>query len=486
MSTPDASKWEPLEYKRQLETFGVDDMPVTAVGPRGETDGVCLPGELTDKGRETTMALGQRIRRLYVDQLEFLPDKLSSPLAIHLRSTPIPRALESTQQAFYGLYPSTSRTPDCPTPTISTRAISEENLFPNEGSCKRFAQLAAAFADRAAQVWNDSIEMRYINRKIGKWMPENSKTIAVDGKPRLSGIMDTLNATLAHGPDTKLPSEFEGAKLRQYIDKIAVSEWYDGYKESREYRMLGTGSLMAEMATRMCRHVEQQQVQNHILPSESSRPEAPPVPPRLYLAGAHDTTLAGTLASLGAFGDNPWPPYTSHLAIELFRDKSHSNPSPAAGAANNLKDANPSTSASLHPQQKWFTSIPLIGQHLKPTPPTPTNTSSTNPAHAPTSSLPLANSQTDPSAPSVPLDSYYVRIRYNDVPVQIPGCKIKGNHLSGDRSFCTLRAFREIVEGFAPKDWRGQCRENLREPSLPMRGEDAGWPVVTAAEDGGY
>ena len=325
--------------------------------------------------------------------------------------------------------------------------------------------------------------MRYINRKIGKWMPEKSKTVAVDGKPRISGIMDTLNATLAHGSDTKLPSEFEGRSLREYIDKIAVSEWYDGYKESREYRMLGVGSLVAEMTTRMCKHVEYQQQHGEskqTVPSASSRSETPP---RLYLAGAHDTTLAGTLASLGAFGDNPWPPYTSHIAVELFHDKSHSIP---PTAANSAKDANPSTSASLHPQSRWFTSIPLIGQHLKPTTPTPANSSSTNPAHAPTSSLPLAGSQSDPSAPLTPLDSYYVRIRYNDVPVQIPGCRTKGNHLSGDRSFCTLRAFREIVEGFAPRDWRAQCRENLREPSLPLRGEDAGWPVVPARDEGGY
>jgi acid phosphatase len=36
------------------------------------------------------------------------------------------------------------------------------------------------------------------------------------------------------------------------------------------------------------------------------------------------------------------------------------------------------------------------------------------------------------------LDGYYVRIRYNDEPVTVPACKLPGNHLEGDESFCTL------------------------------------------------
>jgi acid phosphatase len=33
-------------------------------------------------------------------------------------------------------------------------------------------------------------------------------------------------------------------KTRTVIDKIAVEEWFDYYKESAEYRMLGIGGLM--------------------------------------------------------------------------------------------------------------------------------------------------------------------------------------------------------------------------------------------------
>ena len=70
---------------------------------------------------------------------------------MYLRATPIPRALESLQQAFWGMYPASARTLDFPPPVIVARAVSEETLFPNEGNCRRFRQLARLFADRAAE-----------------------------------------------------------------------------------------------------------------------------------------------------------------------------------------------------------------------------------------------------------------------------------------------------------------------------------------------
>lgn len=117
----------------------------------GHADRNSQPGELTDKGRETTFALGQRLRRLYVDQLGFMPEVKSDSEDMYLRTTPLPRALESLQQAFFGMYPRSARTLDFPPPVIVARSISEETLLPNEGNCRRFRQLARLFADRAAK-----------------------------------------------------------------------------------------------------------------------------------------------------------------------------------------------------------------------------------------------------------------------------------------------------------------------------------------------
>lgn len=117
-----SSDWTPLQWRRRLETFDNDDGPTLARGPRGEVDDVCNLGELTDKGRETTSQLGTRLRTLYVDQLQFLPSMIHNTDFIYLRATPIPRALESLQEVFLGMYPPNSRASSCPPPTIITRA----------------------------------------------------------------------------------------------------------------------------------------------------------------------------------------------------------------------------------------------------------------------------------------------------------------------------------------------------------------------------
>jgi acid phosphatase len=211
-----------------------DMLSVIASGPKGEFDGICQPGELTDRGRDTTLALGQRLRHLYVDQLRFMPQLISDSDMIYLRATPIPRALESLQQAFWGFYP-----PSAP---------ADETLYPNDASCRRFALLSRAFAQRAAERWNDTDDMQYLSRTLSKYMPGQSK-VAVDSRPRLSGIMDTINATDAHGPDTKLPKDFYDPKARAIIDKIAVEEWFQGYTESSEYRALGIGGLLGDLTS---------------------------------------------------------------------------------------------------------------------------------------------------------------------------------------------------------------------------------------------
>jgi acid phosphatase len=43
-----------------------------------------------------------------------------------------------------------------------------------------------------------------------------------------------------------------------------------------------------------------------------------------------------------------------------------------------------------------------------------------------------------PESDRAKLDDYYVRIRYNDKVMTVPGCKAAGKHLDGDESFCTL------------------------------------------------
>lgn len=390
-----------MVWQRRLERFGDDDAAVMATGARGEPDALCDMGMLTDPGRATTLRLGRRLRSLYVDRLGFLPPTIGPGDAdrlFYLRTTPIPRALESLQQAFSGMYPETLQPGVLAPVTIVSREPADETLFPNDGNCRRFAELSQAFAQRAAVRWNDSDELAYVSAKIGRWLPRESPRVAVDGKPRLSGIMDTVNATLAHGPDTRLPAAFYDDRARRHITTVALQEWFDGFHESLEYRTLGIGGLLGDLVARMVQHAETTGTAGTTGTTGTTNNSSMF---RFGLSGCHDTTLAAILASLGHKMDS-WPPFTSHIALEMFAaPKTQTTPASSSATAG------------------WSALLPSVFSKQ-----------SAAIGRKPTSQLSEAQKQK--------LDGHYVRIRYNDEPVTIPGCRLPGNHLEGDESFCTL------------------------------------------------
>ena len=422
-------------------------------------------GELTDKGRETTLALGQRLRHLYVDQLKYMPSLISDADMIYLRSTPLPRALESVQQAFWGMYPLTARTASFPPPTIITRTPADETLYPNDANCRRFNQLSRAFAQRTADRWNETDEMKYVSRLISKWMPDESPKVAVDSHPRLSGIMDTINSTLAHGPETRLPSAFYDKKSRTIIEKIGVEEWFSGYKESLEYRTLGIGGLMGDVVERMAAVIEGSGLTVNQVGGEDGhlgKGRGGETRIKFAMSGCHDTTLAAVLSSLGAFDGEPWPPYTSHIAIEMFQK-------PEEVVV--LGGSNPSASTS---QQAYATKSGLIASKLglSSAPAKSINPLTSGPSSGGIARRPITDLT---GAEREKLKGHYVRLRYNDRVMTIPGCKLPGNHLEGDESFCTLEAFKRIVDRYTPKNWKEQCQANMDQPAFPKGNEDAGY-----------
>lgn len=266
-------------------------------------------------------------------------------------------------------------------------------------------------------------------------MPPNSPRVAIDSRPRLSGILDTINATRAHGPETRLPSEFYDSKAREICDQITADEWFSGYKESREYRKLGVGALMGDIVDRMV----SASVGGGWRPGTKSGGS----PVKFAISGCHDTTIAGILTSLGAFDNGKWPPFSSSVAIELFADTNIAEDSDIAEEPNiPVSVAQPTTPSK---PLSWLSY--LIG-HSPSLPSThaswPSNTARTS-----LSTLPS-------------LRNHYVRIRYNDQPMRIPSCAANpANHLPGDETFCTLEAFKEIADKFTPANWREECGWNL-------------------------
>lgn len=287
---------------------------------------------------------------------------------------------------------------------------------------------------------NDSEQMAYLNKLWSKYMPESSPKVAVDAHPRLSGIMDTINATDAHGSATKLPSEFYDKKGRAVLDRIAVEEWFAGYNESNEYRKLGIGALLGDVVDRMVSTAVDGGWRSETSASGSGIPGAG-TSIKFAMSGCHDTTLAAILSSLGGFQDGSWPPFTSSIAVELFSQA----PDNRADAGSVLEEfSNPRVAAK---KSGIFSSI--LGNKPAAQQLAPSDT-----ARAPIESFPEETRES--------MRRHYVRLRYNDRPVRIPGCASKAeNHLPGDDTFCTLDAFKAIVDKFTPKSWQDECMQNL-------------------------
>lgn len=270
-------------------------------------------------------------------------------------------------------------------------------------------------------------------------MPETSPRVLVDGKPRLVGILDTVNATLAHGPETRLPAEFYDPKVLEIIDMIGVDDWYSGYWQSREFRALGIGALMGDIVERMVESVERTTEtglseiggENGTLGSGRDGKQSM----KMALSGCHDTTLAAVLCSLGAFEGEKWPPFTSHLAIELFRTKSKPLvESPKASKMNGGKKGGDGERR----QNRWWSLFSHTKDLVSDGVPGPDG---------------IGRKSVDElaSEEKQKIDGYFVRIRYNDKVMRIPGCKQEGKHLEGNDSFCTLVCpFGRLMEWNVP------------------------------------
>lgn len=361
--------------------------------------GECLLGELTDVGRQSTYNYGKSLRSIYIDKLGFLPDSLQDSSDVYCRSTNMPRTIESLQQIIHGLYPTEKCNPKS-IPPLFIRNGKDETLLGNTYACKRLEILLLGFAKAAASAYNPTLES--LDKKLAKFNEGNP--IRVDGKPRASGILDTLRAAAAHG--IKIPSEFEDKAVVDVIERAVVNEWFAGYK-TEEVRRLGMGRLLRDASLNFERAAAASS-SSYRKPSSSNGPrgdensnggdddDETPVP-KMMVHSTHDTALAGLCSTLDVF-DEKWPEFTASITFELFKK---SDPAEAAGSKSYMQSV-----------------------------------------FSPFSKTPA---------------EFFVRMRYQNRSLPLPFCGAEGKHLEGSPEFCTLEAFKERVKELTPEDWEVEC-----------------------------
>jgi acid phosphatase len=131
-------------------------------------------------------------------------------------------------------------------------------------------------------------------------------------------------------------------------------------------------------------------------------------PLRLAVYSAHDTVLAPFLSSLDVF-DWRWPPFTSHVEIELFRKSNQDTSSSSWG--------------------NWF-------------------------------GLKKRSSTEVDGDGAAPREDNYVRVRYNGQTMRLPACAAHDKHFPGtEGEVCTLDAFLDVAKKFSMthEQWMREC-----------------------------
>ncbi|RUP52188.1 hypothetical protein BC936DRAFT_138072 [Jimgerdemannia flammicorona] len=350
-------------------------------------------------------------------RLNFLP-RTFDPNQFYLRSTDYARTQESIQQLISaGLYPSQFR-PDSFALKIHTRDLNEDNLFPNP-SCARLRTLAKQFKAVVAADMDE--KMKSIAERLKGYVKE----VTLDSHPSANGILGTLmvwkwsvvcglavfcgrafRLTFYGGflfstfPDTIFAAKVHGIPIPPEFDDAIFLDL-----EEVVVKEWFHGPQQSEEMRRLGMGRLMGEIQDRIVRRAEGRTEeerkAGDDELKMAVYAGHDTSIAPMLILLDAF-DNKWPPFSSIIIFELLQD----------------------TTVPPKKTSSWFPAI-------------------------------FASKKPDPVASA---STHYVRVRYNDRILRLPGCAALGaHHASEDTSLCTMDAFRKIVEGQVPKNYIEEC-----------------------------
>lgn len=255
---------------------------------REPTPGNCYLGELTARGFQQHLELGQNLRQLYVNTYNFLPENINASI-MAIRSTDVPRTLASAQGNSLGLYPAQSTNSDSvPVIDIFTMDTTYENMFPNTQLCPRAGQLLNQISAEPAYVaWTKS-QLPLLEKIAG------IIGVTVQELPDWPGLFDAFQVMTCYN------QTYPGMD-QETIDQIfANANWQWNYQlNNTELAYLQLGEFATELVTN---------IQDYINGEDM---------PQYMVFSGHDTTVGPLLATLQAY-DGQWPPYASHMQMELW------------------------------------------------------------------------------------------------------------------------------------------------------------------------
>ncbi|XP_004581903.2 lysophosphatidic acid phosphatase type 6 [Ochotona princeps] len=249
--------------------------------------GGIFAGQLTNVGMQQMFALGERLRKNYVEDIPFL-SPVFNPQEVFVRSTNMNRNLESTRCLLAGLFQRQKEGPI----VIHTDEASSEVLYPNYQNCENLRQRVSGRKKVASLQPGISEDLKRVKEEMGFDRGDDVDFLI---------LLDNMAAEQVHG----LPSCPRLQRFTRLIEQRAVdTALYVLQVEDRESLQMAVGPFL------------------HLLESNLLKAVDPATAPgktrKLYLYAAHDVTLLPLLLTLGIF-DHKWPPFAADLTMELYQ-----------------------------------------------------------------------------------------------------------------------------------------------------------------------
>jgi len=250
--------------------------------------GNCALGQLTTLGLQQTVTLGQQLKSLYVDQYNFLPTEYDNDV-FYIRSTDVPRTVQSAQGQFLGMYPPTASDESIEIIPINTMDENVDDMTPNYVTCPNLET-----------VWDELTNSSQWAQHEAEYQPLQQKLQTIFETTETLGYQELFDALMARKCHN-LP--FPNGITVEILDQILnASNWEQSFLYNDPIAgPLGAGQFLQELVDAIDAFILGQSIPIYILYS------------------GHDSTLAPLLGNLGVYDDN-WPPYVSNMQIELWLD----------------------------------------------------------------------------------------------------------------------------------------------------------------------